>query len=87
VGLGEVVNIFIEGAYMHIKLTLRLTLILAVATSLVSAQSQKHPLRLDDLARFRNVGDPQCSPDGQAVAYDHRYQGRQEQHAHLDDRL
>jgi dipeptidyl aminopeptidase/acylaminoacyl peptidase len=43
-------------------------LIVAVALNL-SAQSTKHPLRLDDLTRFRNIGDPQCSPDGQSVAY------------------
>src|SRR5689334_8174445 len=42
--------------------------ILIVATAAV-AQTSRHPLRLDDLARFRNVGDPQCSPDGQSVAY------------------
>lgn len=43
-------------------------LIVAVALNL-SAQTTKHPLRLDDLTRFRNIGDPQCSPDGQSVAY------------------
>lgn len=42
--------------------------ILIVATAAL-AQTAKHPLKLDDLARFRNVGDPQCSPDGQSVAY------------------
>ena len=43
-------------------------LIVAFALNL-SAQSTKHPLGLDDLTRFRNIGDPQCSPDGQSVAY------------------
>jgi dipeptidyl aminopeptidase/acylaminoacyl peptidase len=33
------------------------------------AQPARHPLTLDDLARFRDVRDPQCSPDGQWVAY------------------
>lgn len=33
------------------------------------AQSTRRPLKLDDLARFRNVGDPQISPDGQSIAY------------------
>lgn len=42
--------------------------ILIVATAAL-AQTAKHPLKLDDLARFRNVGDPQCSPDGKSVAY------------------
>lgn len=30
---------------------------------------QKRPINLDDMARIRNVGDPQCSPDGKWVAY------------------
>jgi dipeptidyl aminopeptidase/acylaminoacyl peptidase len=33
------------------------------------AQNARRPLKLDDLARFRNVGDPQISPDGQSIAY------------------
>lgn len=47
---------------------LPLLLVLAFAFSL-AAQTAKHPIRLDDLTRFRNVGDPQISPDGQWVAY------------------
>src|SRR5256714_293904 len=42
--------------------------ILIVAT-VTFAQTSRHPLKLDDLARFRNVGDPQLSPDGQWIAY------------------
>ena len=33
------------------------------------AQPARHPLTLDDLDRFRDVRDPQCSPDGEWVAY------------------
>lgn len=33
------------------------------------AQPARHPISLDDLARIRNVGDPQRSPDGRWVAY------------------
>src|SRR5207237_5134810 len=33
------------------------------------AQTAKHPFKLDDLARFRSVSDPQVSPDGQWIAY------------------
>src|SRR5437870_12955941 len=40
----------------------------AIAMAL-SAQTARHPLKLDDLTRFRNVSDPQLSPDGQSVAY------------------
>src|SRR5207253_10161836 len=40
--------------------------LLAVA---LSGQTARRPLKLDDLARFRDVRDPQLSPDGQWVAY------------------
>src|SRR6266540_6565337 len=33
------------------------------------AEVARRPLKLDDLARMREVRDPQCSPDGQWVAY------------------
>src|SRR5829696_9223746 len=47
---------------------LSLLLILALANSL-PAQTARRPMKLDDLTRFRNVSDPQISPDGQWVAY------------------
>ena len=50
------------------KLSQVLLLVLALATAL-SAQTAKRPLKLDDLPRFREVRDPQCSPDGQSVAF------------------
>jgi dipeptidyl aminopeptidase/acylaminoacyl peptidase len=39
------------------------------AAAVAFGQTARHPLTLDDLARFRDVRDPQCSPDGQWVAY------------------
>src|SRR5687768_1455911 len=48
--------------------SISLLLILALANSL-AAQTARRPLKLDDMTRFRNVGDPQISPDGQWVAY------------------
>ncbi|HEY4423424.1 MAG TPA: S9 family peptidase [Pyrinomonadaceae bacterium] len=45
-----------------------LLLILTLANSL-AAQTARRPMKLDDLTRFRNVSDPQISPDGQWVAY------------------
>jgi dipeptidyl aminopeptidase/acylaminoacyl peptidase len=45
-----------------------LLVVLAVAIGLF-AQTAKRPLKLDDLARLREVRDPQISPDGQWVAY------------------
>ena len=44
-------------------------LALAVGATFAAAQTARRPLRLDDLARFRGVGDPQVSPDGKSVAY------------------
>ncbi|HJT66259.1 MAG TPA: S9 family peptidase [Pyrinomonadaceae bacterium] len=44
-------------------------LLVLVCTCALVAQTARHPMRLDDLARFRNVGDPQVSPDGKFVAY------------------
>jgi dipeptidyl aminopeptidase/acylaminoacyl peptidase len=40
-----------------------------LAAAIVLAQTPRHPLTLDDLARFREIRDLQCSPDGQWVAY------------------
>jgi dipeptidyl aminopeptidase/acylaminoacyl peptidase len=45
-----------------------LLLILAFAAAL-AAQTARHRLTLDDIARLREVRDPQVSPDGQWVAY------------------
>src|SRR6185369_11169463 len=45
---------------------LLLVLLLAPA---IFAQTTRRPLKLDDLTRFRDVRDPQVSPDGQLVAY------------------
>src|SRR5437660_2300954 len=53
-------------------ITKRLSLLLLIVCAfalVISAQTPRHPLRLDDLTRFRNVGDPQVSPEGQWVAY------------------
>jgi len=43
-------------------------LLLAIAP-VTQAQSAKHPLSLDDIQRIADVRDPQCSPDGNWVAY------------------
>ena len=42
--------------------------VLASSIGLV-AQSARHPLTIDDIQAMADVGDPQCSPDGQSVAY------------------
>ena len=47
---------------------IRLLLALSLAAPLF-AQPARHPFKLDDLARLRDVRDPQCSPDGGWVAY------------------
>src|SRR5215218_7176081 len=45
-----------------------LVLLLALAPAL-SAQTSRRPLKVEDFNRFRNVSDPQVSPDGNWVAY------------------
>jgi dipeptidyl aminopeptidase/acylaminoacyl peptidase len=45
-------------------------LIIVVASAgIVSAQGGKRPLSLDDLARIKEVRDPQCAPDAKTVAF------------------
>ena len=44
-----------------------LPLALFCATALFS--QSRRPLSLDDIARFKEVREPQCSPDGKSVAY------------------
>ena len=39
------------------------------AAAAASAQPAKHPLRIEDIQRIRDVRDPRCSPDGKSVAY------------------
>src|SRR5258706_5859684 len=51
------------------RLSRILVLLLVLASLAVAQQAAKRPLKLDDLARFRDVRDPQVSPDGQWVAY------------------
>src|SRR5438445_12981832 len=54
---------------MRTKNLSRILILIFAAAITVSAQTARHPLKLDDLARFRNVNDPQLSPDGQWIAY------------------
>lgn len=54
---------------MRIRNGFRPIVLLVIAATLVVAQTGRRPLKLDDLARFRNVSDPQISPDGQWIAY------------------
>ena len=46
----------------------RICLLLAVPGAILCAQT-KRPFKLDDLGRFQDVRDPQCSTDGTRVAY------------------
>ena len=54
---------------MTTKKLSHILLIFLAFTVALSAQTAKRPLKLDDLQRFREVRDPQLSPDGQTVAY------------------
>src|SRR5579885_859533 len=51
------------------RLSCVLLLILVLATANLSQTAPRHRLTLDDLARLREVRDPQVSPDGQWVAF------------------
>ncbi len=46
-----------------------LLLVSILAAGGLTAQPARHPFKLDDLARVREVRDPQCSPEGKSVAY------------------
>jgi dipeptidyl aminopeptidase/acylaminoacyl peptidase len=50
-------------------MSLARTLVILLSIACLWAQPARRPLNLDDLARLREVRDPQCSPDGQWVAY------------------
>src|SRR5499433_2054013 len=50
------------------RLSRCLLLVLVSAITLI-AETNRHPLRIDDIARFRDVRDPQISPDGHWGAY------------------
>src|ERR1700730_1984054 len=52
-----------------LRKNLSLILFIVAIGAASSAQTAKRPLKLDDLARLRDVRDPQLSPDGQWVAY------------------
>src|SRR5262245_44475845 len=51
------------------KIILRLTFLICLFSSLVSQAAEKRLLTTDDFHKFQSVGDPQCSPDGQWIAY------------------
>src|SRR5260221_521547 len=54
------------------KFIVRVSLALAFALSSIAflpAQTAKRPLSLDDLAKMKEVRDPQCAPDGKSVAF------------------
>src|SRR3954471_7403147 len=44
-------------------------IVVLASAGLASAQGAKRPLSLDDLAKLKDVRDPQCAPDGKSVAF------------------
>src|SRR5882724_8580982 len=54
---------------MSTKRALKILALLLISLSAVLALPARRPFKLDDLARLREVRDPQVSPDGQWVAY------------------
>src|SRR3954468_25022346 len=51
------------------KRLLRGLIVPRASAGLASAQGAKRPLSLDDLAKLKDVRDPQCAPDGKSVAF------------------
>jgi len=51
------------------KIILRLTFLLCLLPCIASQAAEKRVLTTDDFHKFQSVGDPQCSPDGQWIAY------------------
>ena len=41
----------------------------AASSAMLSAQTSRRPLSVDDLGQIKEVRDPECSPDGRAVAF------------------
>jgi dipeptidyl aminopeptidase/acylaminoacyl peptidase len=61
-----------RGALRSVLAAVAVVLFLSCTAGLAqqsSALPSPHPITLDDLARIREVRDPQCSPDGKWVAY------------------
>jgi dipeptidyl aminopeptidase/acylaminoacyl peptidase len=54
---------------MSTKKLFRVLPFVLVSAAVLMAQPARRPLKLDDVARLREVRDPQISPDGQWVAY------------------
>jgi len=54
---------------MFVKKPSQVLLCILAFASVLLAQAARRPFKLDDLARIRDVRDPQVSPDGQWVAY------------------
>jgi len=51
------------------KRILSALVVVLASAGIASAQGAKRPLSLDDLARLKEVRDPQCAPDGKTVAF------------------
>src|SRR3954471_16694886 len=52
-----------------LKRNLALSLLLLTTMAAFAQTPARHPLRVDDIQRFRDVRDPQVSPDGAWIAY------------------
>src|SRR3954469_6187941 len=54
---------------MVMKRILSGLIVIVASAGIASAQGGKRPLSLDDLAKLKDVRDPQCAPDGKSVAF------------------
>ena len=55
--------------HLFSAIAIGVTLLVALAPSMAFGQPAKRAISLDDLSKFKSVGDPQRSPDGKWVAY------------------
>ena len=54
---------------MSPKRLINILLLILTLTMALVAQTGRHPLKLGDIFRIREVRDPQVSPDGARIAY------------------
>src|SRR5918998_1716064 len=63
------IKIFEENFMKPLALRVMFFALALCASVVVTAQTAKRTLTIDDLLKVRRVGDPQLSPDGRLIAY------------------
>ncbi|MCP4594563.1 MAG: S9 family peptidase, partial [bacterium] len=63
------ISIFFRMQMPHLLVIAGIIVVIVGAPSVGAAGTPPRPMKVDDYFRFRDVGDPQISPDGKWVAY------------------